>query len=238
MHRPLTRTLLLSAAALALPAGASAATITVPPKCYVDLGGGKTEPIPFSIAGLAPGQTANASLAGPSGVTAAPLQFGPADAAGNSTGSLTWTDGFKKLTPTKATAATLTVTDAATGAPIGTAPVTVGNAGLKVGATRFKTVKTKIPWTVSGLAPAAGGSSTYYVHYIKAKDAAASRFKVVDTMKLGTSKDPCGYLKVKRPLAPFTKSGTYVAVVQTSPKFEEQGLALAGAIRIKRARKD
>ncbi|MDQ8046305.1 MAG: hypothetical protein AAGC46_16470 [Solirubrobacteraceae bacterium] len=228
--------LIATAAAFAAPVSAAEAAVGIqlqkPGSCAVDQGEKLgTTPVGFVVSGLAPGQTANVTLSG-QGVTGAPVPVvGPPDGSGTATASATWTSALG-LKPLGDTPATLTVTDSVTGAPLATTPAVVSTAAIDIVG---KKVKGKLPkqvtWEVSGR-PAITGSTTYYAFYFKVNDLKKKKSpKPVDSEKLGTGTGACGYLKSKRPPAPFKTKGTYAIIVQTSKTFDEKGLGLIGALK-------
>jgi hypothetical protein len=221
--------LALSTAALVAPAAASAAAVNVAPSCYLSTPAQGVAPVPFNASGLTAGETTIATLT--VGSDTAGSVSATADGAGNLTGSITsWSATFG-IDPIGDVPATLTVTDAATGGVIGTAPVTLGNAAVSV-ANGPSNPKIKRNWKVSGLSVLTG-KTTYYAFYLDNAKAKHGKVKVVGKQKLGKATGACGYLKAKKPLSPFKKTGTYAVYIQSEKTFSKTALDLkAGTVTI------
>ena len=215
MRRPIALAA-LSFAALALPATASAGTVSVAAGCYLDSPTATTaQPIPFTGSGLTPGEnvvaelSANGEIAGSVSATA--------DAAGNLTGSITTWDVPGPGGPQPDVAATLTVTDPATATTIGTAPVTIDSLDSSVTSGSAK-LGSKRTWEIAGLLPLTG-HSTYYAYYFKSSKFKKGKFTVIGHQKLGKAGGTCGYMKAKRPLSPFHTPGKYTVIVEAQKTF-------------------
>lgn len=223
LSRALRASLLASAglAAVAAPS-ASAADVAVPGQCYVYWPGEGSQAIPFTVTGLTGGQAVTMSLSVKGKVVS-----GATGLTADSTGSLTnqvgtWTSGLASG-PTKSTKAALSVVDAASGAALGTKEFKVANVGFKVDGSR-KRAGTKRVWEISGLASVGesrGGGKVYYAYYFKGS-------KQVGKQRLGKSTDACGYIRVKKPLLPFNKRGTFTVKVQASQTFKGDDLPWIG----------
>jgi hypothetical protein len=225
MHR-LIAPVSLALAALALPSAAGAAALTVPSGCYLSEPSTGVQPISFTASGLAPGQqtTNTLSIAG----TAAGSAPFSADGAGNIANRLTWS--ALPAGPSRPVSATLTLTDAATGAPLATAPVTLGSIGLKINAQSLQSVSSKRKWQVSGLSQLTG-KKTYTAFFFKKSSWDAGKRNVLGHQKLGKASGPCGYLSVKKPLTPFKKTGTFIVAVQTNGKYRSADPAVLSAVQ-------
>lgn len=222
LPRALRATLLASAGLAAMGAGsASAADVTVPGQCYVYWPSVGSQPIDFSVAGLAANQGVRVELK-----VKDQLVGGIPSLTADGTGALTnrignWTSGLG-TGPTKSTSASVSVIDGA-GTVVGTKEFKVANVGYKVDGAR-KRAGTKRVWEISGLASAGeaqGGGKVYYAYYFKGK-------KQVGKQRLGKSTDACGYIRVKKPLLPFNKRGTFDVKVQASQKWKGDDLPWIG----------
>lgn len=228
---PLPRALratLFTAAGLATIGGvaapaASAADVTVPGQCYVYWPSVGQQAIDFSVGGLGANQAVTVELK-----VKDKLVGGIPSLTADSTGVITggkianWTSGLG-TGPTKSTKASVSVTDPATGAVLGTKEFKVANVGYKVDGAR-KRAGTKRVWEISGLASAGeaqGGGKVYYAYYFKGK-------KQVGKQRLGKSTDACGYIRVKKPLLPFNKRGTFDVRVQASQTWKGDDLPWIG----------
>lgn len=217
MFRIPVRATLIVAPLLVVPAAASGATVTLGAACYLQAAGA-SQPIPVTVAGLGAGQSVTVKLSRKGEVAGS--AFGTADAAGSLPITIgTW---FTKLGtgPKKEVAAQVDAFDAA-GAVVGTAPVSLANAGLDV--TGKRGLRT---WRVQGLT-ALTGQNTYYAHYL-------NHGKYKGRLKLGTAKGNCGYLKAKKPLTPFKKLGRYDVFVTTSKQYDPAAPNIPGRVVVTR----
>ncbi len=217
----------LASGALATTVGAaapvaSAAEVKVPGKCYVYWPSVGQQPIPFTATGLAPNQNVKVSLL-VKNQTVSGLPSLTADTTGAlDTGIDSWTSGLREG-PTKSTKASIVVNDLATGAEVGSAKFKVANVGFKVDAAR-KRAGVKRVWEISGLASVGeskGGGKVYYAYYF-------SGDKQVGKQRLGKSTDACGYIRVKKPLIPFRKTGVFDVKVQASRTWKGDALPWIG----------
>lgn len=218
------RTTLLATASLAVigaPA-ATAAEVNVPGKCYVFWPEVGSQPIDFSVAGLAANQQVTVSLSVKNKVVSGVPAL-TADSTGSLTSAInTWTSGLG-TGPTKSTKASVSVTDPASGAVLATKEFKVANVGYKVDGAK-KRAGTKRVWEISGLASVGesrGGGKVYYAYYFKGS-------KQVGKQRLGKSTDACGYIRVKKPLLPFNKRGTFDVKVQASQTWKGNDLPWIG----------
>ncbi len=211
-----------SATAVVAAPAASAADVSVPGKCYVYWPGQGSQPIPFKISGLAASQSVKVSLN-----VKNQLVSGVPSLTADTTGAIdsgigTWTSGLRNG-PTKSTKANIVVNDLATGAEVASTNFKVANVGFKVDAST-KRAGTKRVWEISGLASvgeSAGGGKVYYAYYFKGK-------KQVGKQRLGKSTDACGYIRVKKVLIPFRKTGTFTVKVQASRTWKGDALPWIG----------
>lgn len=206
---------------IAAPA-ASAAEVVVPGKCYVYWPTVGSQGIPFNLTGLAANQNVKVSLVVKNQVVSG-LPSLTADTTGAiSSGIQTWTSGLRNG-PTKSTKASLVVNDLASGAEVGSTSFKVANVGFKVDAAR-KRAGVKRVWEISGLASVGesqGGGKVYYAYYFQGS-------KQVGKQRLGKSTDACGYIRVKKPLIPFRKTGTFDVKVQASRTWKGDSLPWIG----------
>lgn len=223
LARALRATLLTSAGVVAIGApAASAAEVTVPGQCYVYWPSVGSQPIDVSVSGLAASQGVRVELKVKDQLVGG-IQSLTADGTGALTNRISsWTSGLG-TGPTKSTPASVSVVDTASGAVLGTKDFKVANVGYKVDGAR-KRAGTKRVWEISGLASAgesAGGGKVYYAYYFKGK-------KQVGKQRLGKATDACGYIRVKKPLLPFNKRGTFDVKVQASKTWKGDALPWIG----------
>ncbi|MEH3052895.1 MAG: hypothetical protein PGN13_02665 [Patulibacter minatonensis] len=225
--RPALRraTAALTILAAAVPTGASAATtVGVPGKCYVYWPGTGSQEIPVSVNGLTPGQTVKITLeVGGQPVSGIPSTA--ADASGSITAKLSsWTSGLGEG-PTASTKSRVTVEDVATGKELGENRFKVANVAWEIDG-KVAALRVKRVWEVSGLA-VLSPENTYWAHYFRGA-------KQVGRQRLGRSTDACGYMKVRRPLAPFRKAGKYEVRVQASSTFDPNSNWISRPLTISR----
>lgn len=215
MPRSLSRAAAIAVAASALAAApAGAATATVGGACFTYASASLQQPIPVSVAGLAPGQPIQMRLLRGDAVVATGSTT--ADAAGNVAGGFgSW---FPKLgsSPTEKRAEVQAV-DPATGTVL--AATTTKLTTLDVSVAGKRGLRS---WKVSGLTPLTG-KRTYYAHYF-------NQGKYRGRLKIGTAKTACGLVKAKRPLTPFSKIGRYDVRITTSKKFNDQDPFIPGSV--------
>lgn len=217
MIRTPVRATLLAASLFVVPAGASAATVTPSAACYLT-GGGTSQPVGVSVAGLGAGQNVTVKLSRKGQVAGS--VFGTADAAGNA--PLSISSWFLSLGtgPKKEVAAQIDAFDDA-GTVLGSAPVSLAAAGVSVkGTGRLRS------WKVQGLT-ALTGQSTYYAHYL-------NNGKYKGRLKLGKAKGACGYLKTKKPLTPFSKLGRYDVTIQAQKNYDPKAPGISGRVVVTR----
>jgi hypothetical protein len=205
----------------AVAAAAATVTVTVPGQCYVYWPGEGSQQIPLSVNGLTAGQAVKATLeVGGQAVSGLPSLT--ADSTGSVVTSLSsWTSGLGTK-PTRSTEARLAVSDVTSGAEVGTASFKVANVAIRVDGAR-KSLKTKRVWEVSGLS-VLSPENTYYAHYYKGT-------KFMGKQRLGQATDACGYIRVKKPLLPFTKFGAFQVRVQASQTFNADQSWIGGTVR-------
>lgn len=209
LPRAVRATLLASAGLVALGAPtASAADVTVPGQCYVYWPGEGSQPIDVTIGGLAASQGVRVELS-----VKGKLVGGVPGLTADGTGALatrigSWTSGLASG-PTKSTPASVSVVDTASGTVLGTKDFKVANVGYKVDGARKRAGES------------AGGGKVYYAYYFKGK-------KQVGKQRLGKSTDACGYIRVKKPLLPFNKRGTFNVRVQASQTWKGDALPWIG----------
>ncbi|MBJ7471143.1 MAG: hypothetical protein JHD16_07565 [Solirubrobacteraceae bacterium] len=203
---------------------ASAAEVVVPGKCYVTVPGTGSQIIPVTVTGLAPSQNVQLSLLVKDRVVSG-IPSLTADATGGIISSIDgWTSGLG-TGPTRSTKASVVVSDLATGAAVGQTDFKVSNVGFKVDGA-FKRGNVKRVWEISGLASlteSQGGGKVYYAHYFKGS-------KKVGKQRLGKSTDACGYIRVKKPLLPFRKRGSFKVVVQASTVYNPDLFSVGGTV--------
>ena len=221
--RALRATVLAAGAlsAVAVPA-ASAAEVSVPGKCYVYWPTVGSQPIPITLSGLAPSQNVKVSLLVKNQLVSG-IPSLTADTTGGVVSALdTWTSGLKDG-PTKSTKANVVVNDVATGGEVASASFKVANVGFKIDGSK-KRASVKRNWEISGLASAGeslGGGKVYYAYYF-------SGSKQVGKQRLGKAQDACGYLKAKKVLIPFKKSGVFDMKIQASRTWKGDALPWIG----------
>ena len=161
----------LVAGALAAPASASAAVMSVNQQCYAE-----QDAITISGSGFTPNATV--SITGGAIAVNAPT---------DATGAFTTTTSASKTTLKHpgAQQTTLTATDDATGQPMATTLVNVAKLGVDGVPARSKPHK-RITWNLAGFV---GGGSVYGHWRFKGKTRA--------THRMGKPQGPCGVLQVK-----------------------------------------
>lgn len=217
----------IGALALAGAGSASAATVSVTGKCFAAWPAQSVaNEIPVNVTGL----PANASVRVQVVVDSTPVG-GTAQLTADSTGSVitsitSWSYGSAGSAAVKSKKARVVVSDFAAGTELGSADIKVTKVGITVDTGR-KSAGAKRTWKLSGLKLLGGGnSSSYYAHYFTRGG------KKVGKQKLGKIKDACGYMNVKKPLAPFFKTGNFQVRVQASSKYLTEGSWLGGNITL------
>ena len=180
-----------------LPAASDAATVSADGACFAYWPSQGSQPIPVTIAGLLPGQSVRLTLE-VRGEAVSGLPSLAADAAGAvSTRLSSWTSGLPNG-PSHSTPASLVVTDPVTSQELARTAIEVTNVGIRVrGAGRVSERRT---WEISGLRPL-GGRGGYWAHYFAGGEE-------VGRQRLGSAHGACGYLRVRRVLVPFSRTGT------------------------------
>lgn len=208
------------------PAMSSAATIVPDRACYSRVPTQGSQPINLAIAGGVPNARFFAFGVGGKASSSQTTTF---DAAGNGAAQITnFSTGG--INPSKGRTLTIGLNQYGTGTPNGQTDavnVTVTNAALDVNIKR-RSPYSRATWTVSGLTPLFG-QGTLYASYTRGTK---SR-KVVKRIKLGTPKNACGYLRVKKVPPPARRTGTWTIWVHVGKKFVEKQ-SLATSIRVYR----
>ncbi len=217
----LARTALI--AALALPtfaaSAADAASVSVANKCYVAFPGtpdfpAVAEPIPAEVEELTPGREVRLTVE-VKGVQTASTAMLTADRRGDLTTTIDqWITGMP-FGPTKGTDARVVVRDFWLGTELAGATIDVVNLGVHIDDVLID-YRTKRRWIVSGLS-LLGGSKSYYAHFFANS---SPNSKYLGKMYLGATADRCGFMRAKRPLAPFRKTGNFMARIQASPTWK------------------
>ena len=186
--------LAVTGVALAVPAAASAGTITFDRACYVHVpnGTGQTTPINVAISGGTPGADFQVVLnGGKSG-----SQTGTFDAAGNGVAQITSVfPPSGSIEPLSGDTIPVTVHDFGSGQDIAAGSTLITNAAIQV-ATKPTNPYRKRVIRVSGLTPVFG-AGPLYASFVSGY----SGRHVVKTVKLGTP-NGCGYLRTKKVLPP------------------------------------
>lgn len=207
--------------AVAVPA-ASAAEVSVPGKCYVYWPGEGAQPIPVTLSGLAPSQNVKVSLLVKNQVVSG-IPSLTADTTGGVVSSVdSWVSGLSDG-PTRSTSASVVVNDVASGGEVASTSFKVANVGFKIDGSK-KRASVKRNWEISGLASVGeslGGGKVYYAYYFNGT-------KQVGKQRLGKAQDACGYLKAKKVLIPFKKSGVFDMKIQASRTWKGDALPWIG----------
>lgn len=218
----------VAAVSLAAAAGtASAATVSVAGKCFASWPSQSVaNEIPVSATGLPPGATVRAQVV----VDSTPVGSTPqltVDSTGSLLTSITsWSYGGTSPKAVKSKKASVVISDFVAGTELGAASIKVTKVGISVD-TGKKGAGSKRSWKISGLKLLGGGlSNNYYAHYFTPGG------KKVGKQTLGRIKDACGYLSVRKPLAPFFKVGTFDLRVQASKSYLPEGSWLGGDITL------
>jgi hypothetical protein len=197
---------LSAACVLAVPAAASAATLTADRPCYVaSLAGGP--PVTLSGSGFNPGQAID--IAGPPGVSGGATS----DPAGVFSTQLP-VPGLGTLAPV-ARPVTLTATDAANPSDAASATIEVTNLTFAThGLSRLpQAVRT---WTISGFVAAAGAdpSKPVYGHF-------RSHAHTYANHRFGIPTGACGTLTARAPAIPVhrVRAGTWLVQLDQDPQY-------------------
>ena len=215
MIRSSLRVLALATAATAITAPAASAAVTVGGKCFIYADASLQQPMPVTVDGLAPGQAIRINM---NRGKKKNIAFASAAADGNGVASTGFSSWFPQLgSAPKQSSITVDAVDAASGSLLGTGKAKVANLAISVkGKNKNRT------WKISGLAAITKGS-TYYAHYFN-----NGRYK--GRLKIGKTKNSCGYLTATRPLTPFSKLGRYDVKVTTTKKYSDADPAIGGRV--------
>lgn len=224
--------LFVSLAGVAAPSSASAAEdVTVKNQCYVSYAGTESfpalsEPITVGADGIDAGRHVRFTIEVKGQQTSqTPLMTASRNGEVMTTID-SWITGMP-AGPTKATDARVVLRDFWLGTELASTPIEVANIGMDVddGAADYRA---KRGWMVSGLS-VFGNGNRYYAHYFTSTKPDA---KYLGKQYLGRTTDRCGFLKTKRPLAPFYRDGITVTKVQASakwnPKIEWTAIEIEG----------
>lgn len=214
-----------------VPAAAEAApALGISDRCPVFWPGGDGEggrPITVTAVGLEPLQAVTVTLTIRDRVVGQ-IPLAQADGTGALVGRITGWDPKLGSGPGPSAPALLTLRDRFSSEVLDTIPLRLGTVGVRVD-TRNRAPGTKREWELSGLSRY-GGTRTYYAHYFK-------RGHWIGRQRLGLGLGPCGYLRTRKPLLPFARTGTFAVRIQSSRRYRADLPYLGGTVRHRPARR-